>query len=175
MYRKMLNPLLRIGMAMLACRCVFGFAGVGINISRRRIRIGSEHISLSAHGPDFEDYSGSPLSLLSRRRILSSLLFGSLTFQATTSCALAASGDKTIWLTGKEPVVSGQKTRDKNDVSGTKKDPKFLRSLADCKSQCENGAGSDGYARSKEECLSDCQDICCTTYQQCTFAIVNRI
>ena len=41
--------------------------------------------------------------------------------------------------------------------------------------QCENTTDKDGYARSKDECLSDCQDICCTTYEQCTFGIVPRI
>ena len=84
------------------------------------------------------------------------------------------SGD-TIWLTGKSPVVPGQKPRDKNDVKGTKRDPNFLRSISDCKSKCENTLGPDGLSRSKEDCLSECQDICCTTYEQCTFAIVQRI
>jgi hypothetical protein len=70
--------------------------------------------------------------------------------------------------------VPGQKPRDKDDVKGTRKDPNFLRSVADCKGKCENTPGSDGLARTKEECLTTCQDICCTTYEQCTFAIVPR-
>mmetsp|Transcript_3944 Transcript_3944/g.6812 ORF Transcript_3944/g.6812 Transcript_3944/m.6812 type:complete len:193 (-) Transcript_3944:247-825(-) len=81
----------------------------------------------------------------------------------------------TIWNTGKQPKVPGQKPKDKNDTSGTRKDGNFLRSISDCKSQCENSTGPDGYSRSKEECLSDCQDICCKTYEQCSFAIVPRI
>ena len=81
----------------------------------------------------------------------------------------------TIWQTGKQPKVPGQKPKDKNDTSGTRKDGNFLRSIADCKSQCENSTGPDGLSRSKEECLSDCQDICCKTYEQCSFAIVPRI
>lgn len=81
----------------------------------------------------------------------------------------------TLWLTGKDPVVPGKAPRDKSDVKGTRKDPNFLRSIADCKNQCENSTGSDGLARSKEDCLSECQDICCQTYQQCTFGIVPRI
>jgi hypothetical protein len=81
----------------------------------------------------------------------------------------------TLWLTGKAPKVPGQKPKDKSDVSGTKRDPNFLRSISDCKSQCENTPGPGGLARSKEDCLSECQDICCTTYEQCTFAIVPRI
>jgi hypothetical protein len=90
--------------------------------------------------------------------------------------AVAAPHDPaTVYLSGKDPKIPGQKPRDKKDISGTRKDPNFLRSLADCKNQCENTLGSDGYAKTKEECLSECQDICCTTYQQCTFAIVPRI
>lgn len=81
----------------------------------------------------------------------------------------------TIWQTGKQPKVPGQKPKDKNDTSGTRKDGNFLRSISDCKSQCENSTGPDGLSRSKEECLSDCQDICCKTYEQCSFAIVPRI
>ena len=89
--------------------------------------------------------------------------------------AANAEEEKTIWLTGKAPKVPGQKPRDKGDTTGTRKDPKFLRSISDCKSQCETTPSPDGLARSKEDCLSDCQDICCTTYEQCTFAIVPRI
>jgi hypothetical protein len=95
--------------------------------------------------------------------------------QTASAAAAAEEQQATIWLTGKPPQVPGQKPKDKNDVKGTRKDPNFLRSIADCKNQCENSAGPDGLARSKEDCLSECQDICCTTYEQCTFAIVPRI
>jgi hypothetical protein len=94
---------------------------------------------------------------------------------AFPSTGTDATPTKTIWLTGKDPIIPGKKPRDKNDITGTKKDPNFLRSISDCKSQCERTSGPDGFARTKDECLSDCQDICCTTYQQCTFGIVNRI
>lgn len=87
--------------------------------------------------------------------------------------ALAASDD-IIWKTGKTPIVPGQKPKDKGDTKGTKKDPNFLRSVSDCKGKCENSPGPDGLARSSTECLSSCQDICCTTYEQCTFNIVPR-
>ena len=119
-------------------------------------------------------------TLYNRRKCFPSIWFGlvSIPIMTTTTTnqgAWAVDDKRTTYLTGKEPKVPGQKPREKNDVSGTKKDPKFLRSISDCKSQCENSTGKDGYARTKEECLSDCQDICCTTYQQCTFPIVNRI
>lgn len=81
----------------------------------------------------------------------------------------------TKWFTGKSPSVPGQKARDKNDTKGTRKDGSFLRSISDCKNQCESSNGADGLARSKEDCLSECQDICCDSYEQCTFAIVPRI
>lgn len=87
----------------------------------------------------------------------------------------ADSSARTIFKSGKAPIVPGGKPKDKSDVKGTRKDPDFLRSIADCRSQCQNTAGSDGYARSKEDCLSECQDICCKTYEQCTFDIVPRI
>ncbi|KAL7523304.1 hypothetical protein ACHAWF_000467 [Thalassiosira exigua] len=86
----------------------------------------------------------------------------------------ADNGGDVIWKTGKAPVVPGQKPKDKGDVKGTKKDPSFLRSVSDCRSQCENTRSPDGLARTSSECLSACQDICCTTYEQCTFAIVPR-
>ena len=86
----------------------------------------------------------------------------------------AESTGATIWKTGKAPEVPGQTPKDKSDTKGTRKDPNFLRSIADCKGKCENSPGPDGLARSSAECLSACQDICCTTYEQCTFAIIAR-
>jgi hypothetical protein len=107
---------------------------------------------------------GTPLALLPMSYV---------TLSPLASWATDESGQATIWLSGKAPRVPGKKPT--NDVSGSKKDPNFLRSISDCKNQCENSAGADGMSRSKEECLSECQDICCTTYEQCTFAIVPRI
>jgi hypothetical protein len=80
-----------------------------------------------------------------------------------------------IWLSGKSPKVPGQTPNDKNDLKGTRKDPNFLRSIADCKNQCENTPGAGGGFKEKELCLQECQDICCTSYEQCTFAIIPRI
>mmetsp|Transcript_9355 Transcript_9355/g.13798 ORF Transcript_9355/g.13798 Transcript_9355/m.13798 type:complete len:185 (-) Transcript_9355:2104-2658(-) len=85
-----------------------------------------------------------------------------------------AADEATIWKTGKAPIVPGQKKKDPKDVTGTRKDPNFLRSISDCKNQCTSSAGPDGFARPQEDCLSECQDICCTTYEQCTFSIVPR-
>lgn len=97
-----------------------------------------------------------------------------ITSNPSTSSADSSTSGATIWKTGKAPEVPGQKPKDKSDTKGTKKDPNFLRSIADCKGKCENSPGPDGLARSSAECLSACQDICCTTYEQCTFAIIAR-
>lgn len=87
----------------------------------------------------------------------------------------ADAGGATVYKSGKTPLVPGGKPKDKSDVKGTRKDPDFLRSVADCRNQCLNSLGPDGLARSKEDCLSECQDICCKTYEQCTFDIVPRL
>ena len=86
----------------------------------------------------------------------------------------AVAAEDIVWKTGRTPQIPGQKPKDKEVTKGTKKDPGFLRSISDCKSKCENSYGPDGLARTSTECLSECQDICCTTYEQCTFAIVPR-
>lgn len=101
------------------------------------------------------------LGAASRREAISALFIGvgfsgSILISPMSSTAV----DKVepiIWKSGKPPIVPGQKPKDGNDVKGTRKDPDFLRSISTCKSQCENTLGSDGYAKSKEECLSDCQ------------------
>mmetsp|Transcript_20443 Transcript_20443/g.26355 ORF Transcript_20443/g.26355 Transcript_20443/m.26355 type:complete len:176 (-) Transcript_20443:97-624(-) len=119
---------------------------------------------------------GNETTELSRRRLFANLFSAALLSTAASSPATAADEvKKTVYLTGKSPQVPGQKPKDKNDTSGTRRDPSFLRSLSDCKSQCENKVGPDGFFRPKEDCLSECQDICCATYEQCTFGIVPRI
>jgi hypothetical protein len=133
---------------------------------------------LSARAPEQEDsVATSSSSPLPRRQVLqvalSAVFLGAA---ALPSVAVAADEkEKTVYLTGKAPKVPGQKPKDKSDTAGTRKDPKFLRSLSDCKSRCETIPTSEGLARSKEDCLSECQDICCASYEQCTFGIVPRI
>jgi hypothetical protein len=118
-------------------------------------------------------------TMLSRRewskRALSSLIVGSGSIVTITSYPEQSNAaDDIIWKTGRTPEIPGQKPKDKGDVKGTKKDPSFLRSVSDCKSKCENSYGPDGLSRTANECLSACQDICCQSYEQCTFAIVPR-
>jgi len=149
-------PLLFHGtLAMIFCRYVNGFApGSPQSV---KTRTGSRLSALAAD--ECRDTS--------RRDLIGSMLL------TTAAIPLSANAveEKTQWITGKTPKIPGQKPKDPNDTRGTRKDPGFLRSISDCKSQCENANGS----KSKEDCLSECQDICCTTYEQCTFAIVPRI
>mmetsp|Transcript_27993 Transcript_27993/g.56195 ORF Transcript_27993/g.56195 Transcript_27993/m.56195 type:complete len:171 (-) Transcript_27993:1229-1741(-) len=118
-------------------------------------------------------------TMLSRRE-WSKRAFASLITGAGSIATIASNpeqsnaADDIIWKTGKSPQIPGQKPKEKGDVKGTKKDPNFLRSISDCKTKCETGYGPDGLSRSASECLSSCQDICCTTYEQCTFAITPR-
>lgn len=69
------------------------------------------------------------------------------------------------WMSGK-----GDKPRKSGDVAGTRKDPSFLRCLNNCLPDCLGGPS--GEQRDKRDCLVDCQDQCCATYEQCTYAIV---
>lgn len=112
----------------------------------------------------------SELSAISRREAITSLtsaIGATAAVLNNPDVSLAADKDQPIyWKSGKAPIVPGQKPKDSNDVRGTRKDPDFLRSIATCKNQCENTLGSDGYAKSKEECLSDCQvSIICTIFK----------
>lgn len=139
--------------------------GIGFPLSARTPMEQEDNVATKSSSP------------LPRRQVLqvalSAVLFGASALPAVA--AAADEKEKTVYLTGKAPKVPGQKPKDKSDVSGTRKDPKFLRSLSDCKSRCETIPTSEGLARSKEDCLSECQDICCATYEQCTFGIVPRI
>jgi hypothetical protein len=140
--------------------------------------VGSLYRSALSIAASTNSVSDDSTILSSRRRWFGNALVVTATYVSPLlirPAESAADEGDTIWQTGKPPKVPGQKPRDKNDVRGTRKDPNFLRSLADCKNQCENTSGPDGLSKPKEQCLSECQDICCTTYEQCTFGIVPRI
>jgi hypothetical protein len=127
----------------------------------------AEKVSHSCHSKN---------TINNRRSFLLNTIFSTTTvgttFLVTKESCYA---EDIIWLSGKPPKVPGQTPKDKNDLKGTRKDPNFLRSIADCKNQCENTSGVGGGFKEKEQCLQECQDICCTTYEQCTFAIIPRI
>ena len=126
--------------------------------------------SLPKRGPCTELRASQGDGLDSRRQIFSKLgafvAVGLASAVVDPATAADEASSSTIWLTGKAPKVPDQKPRDPKDTKGTRRDPSFLRSLSDCKAQCENFGGPEGFARTKEDCLSDCQDICCTTYEQ---------
>ena len=68
-----------------------------------------------------------------------------------------------IWKSGKNPTPS-----DPNDPKkGTKKDSSFLRCLSGCKQDCQK----PGEGAAKLDCVQDCQDQCCSTYEQCSFKV----
>lgn len=110
-----------------------------------------------------------------RRRFLSVAVMNVCLIGTTVPAFADESSTVTKYISGKTPQVPGETKKKSDDKKGTRKDPSFLRSISDCKTQCQLIPGSDGYSRSKEDCLSECQDISCTTYEQCTFNIVPRL
>mmetsp|Transcript_19174 Transcript_19174/g.21662 ORF Transcript_19174/g.21662 Transcript_19174/m.21662 type:complete len:153 (-) Transcript_19174:258-716(-) len=110
-----------------------------------------------------------------RRRFLSAAVMNVCLIGTTLPAFADESSPVTKYISGKTPQVPGETKKKSDDKKGTRKDPNFLRSISDCKTQCQLIPGSDGYSKSKEDCLSECQDISCTTYEQCTFNIVPRL
>ena len=87
------------------------------------------HLQLHATPPQQE----------SRRNALSKFgqIFGVIAsvdaLQTESSISYAADKEPTIWKSGKAPIVPGQKPKDKNDTTGTRKDGNFLRAISNCK------------------------------------------
>jgi hypothetical protein len=73
----------------------------------------------------------------------------------------------TIYKSGKAPLVVGGKKASSDSKAGTRKDGGFLKKMSNCKSDCQTPRA--GTARS--DCVQDCQDQVCETYEQCTFKI----
>lgn len=68
-----------------------------------------------------------------------------------------------IYKSGKNPMPV-----DPNDPKkGSKKDTSFLRCLSSCKQDCQK----PGEGMAKLDCVQDCQDQCCSTYEQCSFKV----
>jgi hypothetical protein len=119
-------------------------------------------------------------NVMNRRNLLGAALGLASSMSITSllgggpAVAVAGAEELTVYKTGKAPKVPGEKPQSKDDTKGTRKDPSFLRSIAGCKSACLTTPDGAGLAKSQSDCLSECQDICCTTYEQCTFAITPR-
>ena len=86
-----------------------------------------------------------------------------LCFIGNEFAAAAPAPQVTYYKSGKSPFVQNP-----NDLKeGTKKDKQFLRNMSNCKAKCQ--APSEGLA--KVDCIQDCQDQCCSSYEQCSFKI----
>jgi hypothetical protein len=113
--------------------------------------------------------------MLNRRNLLGAALgLASMSSLLGGRPTAVGAEELTVYKTGKAPKVPGEKPQSKDDTKGTRKDPSFLRSIAGCKSACLTTPDAAGLAKSQSDCLSECQDICCTTYETCTFAITPR-
>ena len=70
-----------------------------------------------------------------------------------------------VYKSGKSPVQE-----DPNDPKvGSKKEKRFLKCISSCKSDCQ--APSGGLATSSLDCIQDCQDKCCDSYEQCSYKL----
>lgn len=113
-----------------------------------------------------------------RRRFLNAAAMNIFFMGATVPAVIAADSPPapgTRYISGKGILAPGEVYKKSDNTKGTRRDPDFLRSISDCRSQCQSAPGPDGLANTKEDCLSECQDICCKTYEQCTFNIVPRL
>ena len=75
-----------------------------------------------------------------------------------------------IYKSGKTPqAVDGpSSSRSPGDSkAGSRKDIDFLRRMSNCKTICQR----PGEGLAKIDCVQDCQDQCCDSYEQCSFKI----
>ena len=85
----------------------------------------------------------------------------SVALTAENSITTSTTIQKVIYKSGKSPIgLPSSKTDSKKDIS-------FLRCMSNCKTSCQRPG--EGLAR--VDCVQDCQDQCCTSYEQCSFKI----
>ena len=84
---------------------------------------------------------------------------------ASSSSTILSSGENMIYKSGKNPKGPNKD----GDKTGTKKDYKFLKCMSGCKADCQSP--SSGLATQRNDCVQDCQDQCCDTYEQCSYKI----
>lgn len=155
----MISRFLAFLLVSITLQCSLAFSPVSLVGTNKAQRVNIDLASSKEESIDTSDACES-------RRLFLSAAAMKICLLGATSPVAAASDSVTVYKSGKAPIVPGQKPKDKGDVKGTRKDPDFLRSVSDCRSQCQSTNGPDGLAKSKEDCLSECQDICCTTYEQ---------
>lgn len=82
---------------------------------------------------------------------------------AAAAAAGAADAPLKVYKSGKNPNPPPKD----GSKAGTKKDTGFLRCMSNCKTQCQK----PGEGLAKSDCVQDCQDQCCDSYEQCSFKI----
>jgi hypothetical protein len=170
---------------VLSICCIYAVAAWSPQLNFSRIAHSSHSDGTRAHSSSTASTVGDESSTFSnsqthdtRRQFLNAAVVNFCLMGAAAPAAMAADAPLppgTKYISGKTPLPPGETKKKSDNPKGTRKDPDFLRSVADCRNQCQSVPGPDGLAKSKEDCLSECQDICCKTYEQCTFNIVPRI
>ncbi|KAJ1624362.1 hypothetical protein T492DRAFT_844789 [Pavlovales sp. CCMP2436] len=112
-------------------------------------------------GPTVAALCAGPAPVTSRRGLAARVLA-----PAALLVAGPATSRATEWLSGRTP---GGKPKD-GDPTGTKKDSRYLRCLSNCLPSCIGGPS--GVQRERSDCLQQCQDECCQSYEQCSYRAV---
>lgn len=107
--------------------------------------------------------------------VVASLLFGlhAPALSAEQGKQSASSTVVRIYKSGKTPqAVDGPSSSSSSKSSGdskagSRKDTDFLRRMSNCKTICQR----PGEGLAKIDCVQDCQDQCCESYEQCSFKI----
>ena len=152
-----MHPLPWITRLTLVVSCLYGAAGLVPNQG------GHQRTTVQSHS---DAWCGS-------RRELCGAIVGSGVGAAATAIvvetvtpagAVAAGedGEGKRWISGKSDVPVP-----KGETKGTKKDIGFLRCLSNCVSDCQK-IGASGVPKGRDDCLIECQNECCMTYEQCT-------
>lgn len=98
----------------------------------------------------------------------SSVLIPSTTFIQPVH-AVSQQQQAYIYKSGKAPYLATGSPSDTKDDKGPggRKETGFLRAMSNCKTKCQQ----PGEGLAKNDCIQDCQDQCCNSYEQCSFRI----
>ncbi|KAJ1452086.1 hypothetical protein M885DRAFT_569156 [Pelagophyceae sp. CCMP2097] len=80
---------------------------------------------------------------------------------AASSLGPAPAPAKT-WISGKNPDGPAPA----GETKGTKKDYGYLQCLSQCLARCQKP--TTGPEKERAQCLGECRDECCSTYEQCS-------
>lgn len=105
--------------------------------------------------------------LLANALVISSVCLSSIDLicmsPSVANAATTTTATSKIYKSGKNPDAP----KDKDSKDGTKKDIKFLRCISNCKAKCQQPSEK----LAKTDCVQDCQDQCCASYEQCSYKI----